>query len=188
MSKINNNYCITKMKPFCNDINIEHFESATITQVSNIGTFQGRFMTGGSVPITGQATINGTIVYFVIDGTYTKMIDISGNACFYTGTFNDFRLSEYSSYVNQNGNYILCVNSNIGTMSGDYISVPIPISGIGKVNGKTVYFAYDNTPSSGSSTGYVKMVDSDGIAKYYVGNFSSFNPNSWSTYNSVNDG
>jgi hypothetical protein len=70
------------MKPFCNNKNIENFESITITPLSNVGTFQGRYMSGG-VSITGQATINGTIVYFVSDRKFTKMIDISGNACFY---------------------------------------------------------------------------------------------------------
>jgi hypothetical protein len=82
-------------------------ESTQITTVSNIGTMTGEAITGGSVPITGQATINGIKVYLVMDDGYTKMVDISGNGKYYSGVFSKFDPILYYSYTNAKGVYKL---------------------------------------------------------------------------------
>lgn len=68
--------------------------------------------------------------------------------------------------------------AHLGYLYGPYIGADIPVTNVKKLNdGSSVYIAKQGI--------YVKMVTDKGEAKYFEGDISSFNPNSWNSYTNV---
>jgi len=68
--------------------------------------------------------------------------------------------------------------ANLGYLYGPYIGADIPVTNVEKLNdGSSVYIAKQGI--------HVKMVTDKGEAKYFEGDISSFNPNSWNSYPNV---
>ena len=68
--------------------------------------------------------------------------------------------------------------TNIGTLTGRYIGIPVPILASTTINGVKVYVAFDSP--------YTKMVDFKGNAKYYKDSLTQFDPSQWSNYPNIN--
>ena len=65
--------------------------------------------------------------------------------------------------------------SSVGYMSGPWIAGNIPITNVDKDDrGNTVYISYDSP--------YTKLVNSDGVSKYYTGALASYSSANWSKY------
>ena len=65
-------------------------------------------------------------------------------------------------------------------MYGPYIAnAPVAIERTARVGNNTVYMVYNDV--------YTKMVDSNGVAKYYQGQTNLFNPANWDSYTSAGD-
>jgi hypothetical protein len=131
------------------------------------------------------------LVYITYDIPYTKMVTIDGVAKNYMGPIGMYNPGAWPNYTDvPAGKYILnfgeygqAPNSNItyhrnflGYLNGPWVSGNIHIIGTSVTNTNTlVYIAYDEP--------FTKMVASDGVAKYYNGPITMYNPAAWPTYN-----
>jgi hypothetical protein len=71
-----------------------------------------------------------------------------------------------------------CIKTVSKIMYGPWIGKDVPVATTRKLTtGETVYLIDDTT--------YTKMVTESGVAKYYVGKISAFNPNNWNTYSNA---
>jgi hypothetical protein len=65
---------------------------------------------------------------------------------------------------------------NYGYMSGPWITGRRPVQSVQVLSGSDIVYMIKDD-------GYVKMVTSNGVAKYYTGELADFDPNKWNQYN-----
>lgn len=151
-------------------------ESGDLVQTGNSWTYTPsnpaaatRF---GWTKITGTfdpgSTTSGKQVYTLTNGTLplTFTVDSTGN-----------------SIVGSNGGTLTRAanggsSASVGYLSGPMISGQLEIQKVDKDNtGNPVYISYESP--------YTKMVNSEGVSKYFVGPVTSYSPASWPTYSNT---
>ena len=124
---------------------------------------------------TTRKLTTGETVYLVEDDSYTKMVTESGVAKYYVGKISAFNPNNWNTYSNAGSNYKIKNVSKI--MYGPWVKDTLVTTTRKLTTGETVYLVEDDS--------YTKMVTESGVAKYYVGKISAFNPNNWNTYSNA---
>ena len=119
-------------------------------------------------------------VYLAVKGGITMMVTRNGLAKYYEGPIDDFDPNKWDSY--HNAHYTLEESpARLGIMYGEWIDGDvIPVTEIRLLlDGVVVYLAKQDK--------FTKMVTCNGVAKYYEGPISDFDPKKWDSYVTAGD-
>lgn len=146
---------------------------------TSLGTLTGPLI-GTPVPVVSvDADDQWNAVYIAYQAPYTKMVNSLGVAKYYTGTPSTYSRANWATYSQPsiaNGYVYVAppVSETIGTMTGNWIKGSRPIIKVSTDDaGNPVYIATD---------GFIKLVNSKGVGKYYTGTINDYSPSNWSTY------
>jgi len=145
----------------------------------------------------------GNDVYIAYDGNseggYTRMVNSLNQGRYYSGPISNYLSGNWDSYTDATGGqYITMIDnppkplpqppvilpSNLilvpNIMYGPGIGRDIPIQHVDQDNaGNTVFIAYDG------SDGYTKMVNANGVGKYFKGFINLYSGANWNSYNTI---
>ena len=140
----------------------------------------------------------GNDVYIAYDGNggFTRMVNSLGQGRYYNGPISNYLSGKWNSYTNAQGNLFITIVDNPpkpdpqppvilpnnlilapNVMYGPGIGRDIPIQHVEEDNaGNTVFIAYDG------NDGYTKMVNANGVCKYFSGFINLYSSANWNTY------
>ena len=146
---------------------------------ARLGIMYGEWIDGDVIPVTEiRLLLDGVVVYLAKQDKFTKMVTCNGVAKYYEGPISDFDPKKWDSYDSVGDKYNV---KNVAMMCGQWITgSQIPVTAIRfLLDGVVVYLAEQD--------GFTKMVTGNGVAKYYEGPISDFDPKKWDSYVTAGD-